>query len=198
MQLIIGLVGQQGAGKETLVHALEPHLAAQGLSVAHVRFSDVLRETLTLWGIPHGRENEQLLARLMAADTGFKAGALTRATAARIGTLTADVIFIEGVRWITDETMVRALNSDTRRALIVYVVAGAQTRFERIKARNRSGASTTSWEDFCRQEQAENEIYIADIGSRADVTLANEGSREDFEKAIGDLYQGTILPALRA
>lgn len=192
MKLLMGLVGGQGAGKETVGAAIARLLEADGISHEHARFSDVLRETLTIWDIPHGRDNEQLLAKVMAAPEAFKDGALTRATARRIAQSDKDVVILDGIRWLSDEAMVRSFPH----AVIAYVVANPEVRYQRVRVRNRSGAGELSWEDFYRQEQVITEVHIADIGSRADVVLPNEGSRADLQARVLSLYAERLRPVL--
>jgi hypothetical protein len=65
MKLVIGLAGLPLAGKETVGNKLQMLFEADGMSVSRHRFSDILRDTLNLWGMPHGRANEQMLAQIM-------------------------------------------------------------------------------------------------------------------------------------
>jgi uridine kinase len=165
--------------------------------VSRHRFSDVLRETLTLWGIPHGRENEQILAQIMVAEGAFKAGALSNAVMNRIANDPSDVAILDGVRWLSDEAMIRNFGASGIHDLIIYISADADTRYARMKARNRSGEATTTREQFDKQGQAKNEIDIPQIGSRADIIIQNNyAATADFEKDIERAYTEKIRPLL--
>jgi dephospho-CoA kinase len=98
MKLVIGIVGPPLAGKETCANLFEQLLVEDGYSVSRHTFSEILRETLDLWDIPHGRDNEQKMAIIMNAETGFKDGALSRAMRKRLMEDTADVTILDGVR----------------------------------------------------------------------------------------------------
>jgi len=76
MELVIGIAGLPLAGKETAADAIAALLKKDGFTVSRHRFSDVLRDTLDLWGVPHGRDNEQRLAQLMDQ---LEKGTLSRA-----------------------------------------------------------------------------------------------------------------------
>lgn len=196
MILVLGLAGPPGAGKETFTNATEKLLRLDGYSVSRHRFSDILRETLTLWGISHGRENEQLMAQIMNRRDGFKEGALTRAVKNRLSKDKADVGILDGVRWLSDEQMIKDFPKEGIASLVVSVNASSRRRFEWMAARNRAGAKETSWEDFLKQEQAPNEIYIPEIRGRADVKLENGGTLEEFEAKIAEAYRQAIRPLL--
>src|SRR5690348_13256577 len=135
MKLVIGVVGPQLAGKETAANILEELLRADGHTVSRHRFSDPLRETLTLWGLPHGRENEQLMAQLMVAPGFFGPATLTNAVNARLARDTADVGILDGVRWHEDEKMIRAFPKAGIKSLMVYVTASQDRRYARLLAR---------------------------------------------------------------
>jgi dephospho-CoA kinase len=185
MKLVIGLVGSKLSGKETCANMLEQLLIEDGYKVSRHTFSEILRETLDLWGIPHGRVNEQKLSIIMNTETGFGDGALSRAMQHRLVGDTSDVTILDGVRWHGDEKMIRSLNDDGIKTILIYITADPKVRFVRLQQRNRSGEAAISWDDFVEQEKALTEIEIPDIGSRAEITLEN--NYEDVEKFKQDI-----------
>src|SRR5262249_22148093 len=84
MKLVIGLAGLPLSGKETVATRIEASFKADGFSVSRHRFSDVLRDTLDLWGMSHGRANEQILAQIMQRPGAFPEGVLSRAVKHRM------------------------------------------------------------------------------------------------------------------
>ncbi len=190
MKLIIGLVGASLAGKETCANVLEKLLIEDGYSVSRHTFSEILRETLDLWSIPHGRDNEQKMAIIMNAETGFGDGALARAWKHRIIYEDVDVTILDGVRWLGDEKMLRGLNEEGIKSILIYISVDPKIRYARLLVRNRAGESTTTWEDFARQERARNEVDIPDIGNRAEIVLENNyDGVENFERDINRVYE---------
>jgi dephospho-CoA kinase len=188
MKLVIGLVGEKGGGKETVTRFLGE---CAGVPIAHLRFSDILGETLAIWGLPFTRENTQKLP--VAMNQFYGEGTLTRAMEARIRKRPEELVVLDGVRWLTDEQLLRSFPH----ALIVYVTAPIQTRFERTRARKeKAGESNTTWELFVEQEHAHNEIFISDIGSRADVKLVNNGTFEELKENVRTIFEEKIRPAL--
>ncbi len=190
MKLVIGIVGAPLAGKETCANILERLLIEDGYSVSRHTFSEILRETLDLWDIPHGRDNEQRLSTIMNTDIGFKDGALARAMRRRLMEDTADVTILDGVRWTGDEKMIRSLDDEGIKNILVYISAEPKVRYARLLARNRAGESATTWEDFSRQEKARTETEIPDIGSRAEIALENNyDDVEHFERDVNRIYE---------
>ena len=190
MKLVIGIIGAPLAGKETCVNLFEKLLVEDGYSVSRHTFSEILRETLDLWDIPHGRDNEQKMAIIMNAEAGFGDGALSRAMRRRLMEDVADVTILDGVRWLGDERMIRNLNDDGIKTVMIYISADPKIRYARLIARNRAGEAATTWEKFMQQEQMKNEVDIPDIGSRAEIALENNyDSVENFERDINRVYE---------
>jgi dephospho-CoA kinase len=190
MKLVIGLIGAPLAGKETCANVLEKLLIEDGYSVSRHTFSEILRETLDLWGIPHGRDNEQKMAIIMNAETGFDDGALPRAMKNRITHEDVDVTILDGVRWLGDEKMLRSLNDEGIKSILIYIPADAKVRYARLLARNRAGEGATTWEKFMEQEQMKNEIDIPNIGSRAEIVIENNHDDiEYFHRDINRVYE---------
>lgn len=177
---IIGLVGEKGSGKETFGNFLME--AAIGKKVLRIRFSDILNYTLKLWDIPQTRENLQKLAVVM--DTGFGDGTLTHSIKSQIESTVADIIILDGVRWETDEILVRNFPKN----FLVYITADPKIRFKRLKVRQEKLNEAKTFEQFIKEEAAKNELLIPKIGGRADVKIENNGSFEQLKKEVEKFY----------
>lgn len=184
-KLIIGLVGEKGSGKETFGNYL---LDKKSLSIERIRFSDLLKETLSLWDIPHTRENLQKIVVVM--DNAFGKGTLSNAVLKRVYKLNANIIIIDGVRWLTDEEFIRKFPKN----LMVYITANVKTRFERTKKRLEKVGEGKSYAQFLREEKAKNELLIGKIGGRADVKIENNESLKEFKEKVEDFYTKFIQP----
>lgn len=187
MKTVIGLVGENGSGKGTFAEILARLLP--GRRVAHIRFSHVLRDTLALWDIPATREHLQKLAVVM--NTAYGPGSLTQAVEARISASDAEIVILDGVRWETDAAMIRRFP----RNLLVYVTADIQTRYHRLLARKENaGEDRTTFEQFQREERAENELLIPGIGKTADVTIVNDGTMDALTNTAAAVIAQYIEP----
>jgi uridine kinase len=190
MKLVIGIVGAPLAGKETCANLFEKLLIEDGYSVSRHTFSDILRDTLALWDIPANRDNLQKMAIVMNAESGFKDGALSRAMKYRLKNDGSDVAILDGVRWTGDEKMIRSLNDEGIKTILIYIKAEAKIRYARLTQRNRAGEGETTWKDFLRQEKVRTEIDIPEIGSRAEIILQNNyDDVNDFRKEIERVYE---------
>lgn len=181
MKTIIGLVGEKGSGKETFGNFLME--IAKGKTVKRVRFSDLLNYTLKLWDLPQDRENLQHLAVVM--DTGFGSGTLTSGIRKQIENLDADIIILDGVRWETDEILVRSFP----RNFMIYITADIDKRYERLKKRDEKKGEAETFKQFMQSEKAKNELLIPKIGKRANLKIENNGTFEDLKNEVGKFFK---------
>ena len=94
------------------------------------------------------------------------------------------VVVLDGVRWLVDEKMLRALNDEVT-SVIVYVTSPADIRYARLSARNEKvGESGMSREQFDREERAHTEIFISQIGERADWRIVNDGDIKTYRDKV--------------
>ncbi len=117
-------------------------------------------------------------------DNAFGAGALSQTMRARIKNATAEIVFVDGVRWETDRELIKSLHG-----ILIYITAPHKTRFERLKKRNQKvGEATMTWEQFLKEDNAPNEIIVPQIGATADFLIQNNSTPEEFEKNIANMY----------
>lgn len=186
MKIVIGLVGEKSGGKGAFQKLLVELINNQ-YRIAHVRFSDVLLETLKLWGIENSRPNLQKLSPAMVR--AFGEGVLTRVVKKRIENLDVDIVILDGVRWFSDLEMLRQLPDN----ILIYITADAKKRHQRSQARKEKvGEENTTFEQFMKEEQAETEKYIPKIGARADYKITNNGNLEKLRQEIKALYHRHI------
>jgi uridine kinase len=189
MSLILGLVGEKGSGKGTFFEHLQT--LAGKKTIAQIRSSDLLGETLDLWNIPRNRRNLQDLAIVM--DNHFGKGTLTHAISKRITAAHADIIIFDGIRWKTDAEMIRGFPNN----LLMYITADVKTRYTRTKKRKEKvGESMASFEMFLEEEKVGTELDIPMIGTTADIHIKNTGSLDDYKQTIQKVFQEKILPRI--
>ncbi|MBI4142374.1 hypothetical protein HY480_00690 [Candidatus Uhrbacteria bacterium] len=175
--LVIGLVGEKGGGKGTFVDFFRADVAP--MTVANIRFSDILRETLALWDIPTTRTNLQDLASIMVQRYGTDA--LAHAMEERIRRTATDVVVLDGIRWEADVALLKRFPN--RR--LIYITADTPVRFERLRARGENiGDAHAPFTQFLSEERAVTEIAIPRIGAQADLQITNNGSLAEYRSAI--------------
>lgn len=186
MAKVIGLVGEKGSGKETFCVFLEE--IAKNQKIFHIRFSDILKQTLMLWDLPITRHNLQLLAQVM--DQGFGQGTLTHAISEQIKGSEADIIILDGIRWQTDLDLLNSFSNP----LLIYISADLQKRYNRLLLRGeKSEEQISTIAQFKKEETAKNELLISKFGKKADVKIINNGTLEDFKAEVEKFYSNKFL-----
>lgn len=193
--VVVALVGEIGAGKETCKDILWDLLHERGMNPSKkvLRFSDILFETLSNWSVVTSRPNLQKLSQVM--DRAYGKGTLTRAVHRRIEDDQHQFKVVDGVRWLTDAAMVRTLV----RSALIYVTADQKIRYERAKARRtnaKAGEADVTWEEFCKLDKAKNERYISQIGAQADYRIINNGNLDEYRTQVRDCFEKIILPLM--
>ncbi len=179
-KIVIGLTGEIGSGKGTFVDLLTE--VAPNLKIAKIRFSDVLSDTLKIWGIPLTRSNLQNLAIIMKNHFG---PVLSHAVYMRVLSNPADIVILDGVRWQPDVDLVRGFPQN----YLVYVTAPLKIRYERIRSRKEKiGELNIPYDQFMKEEQTENEMLISKIGARADFKIINGTTLEQFKIQVQKFY----------
>lgn len=178
--LVIGLVGEKGSGKQTFVNFLK-HLLPN-LNIRQVRFSDILAQTLILWDIPLTRSNLQRLSLVM--NDAFGAEALANAAKFSIEGDTANIIILDGIRRQAELKLVKGMTNN----LVIYITADQDLRYQRLKLRSEKvGEVGLTFEQFLKEEQSKAESEIPKLSTKADITIENNGSKDEFKNKIKQL-----------
>ena len=190
MKLVIGLIGEKGAGKSTFAGELRKRFS--GKRISYRRFSDILIESLTPWAVIEiNHENLQKFPVVM--EQAYGKGILTQAMYHRITRDAAEVVIADGIRLPTDIAMLRSFSKN----ILVYITADAEIRFNRIRTgKEKSGEKFITFEQFMQEEQTETEVLIGKLGSKADVKIENNGSLDWFKNVISGFYESNVKPAL--
>lgn len=131
---------------------------------------------------PLYRPNLQALAQFLER---CHKGALAEAVRKRAVADPADIVILDGVRWRSDLTMLRALpDPKLPNNLLVYIKAPFRLRLkwarEANEANRKAGDATIAEGEFRRQDNRKNEWFISELGRKADFTIVND--RDDPEK----------------
>lgn len=177
MKAIIGLIGENGSGKETFTNILEGLIP--DASIDRIRTGDILRDILDLLFLPKTRANLQLLAKILRDE--ISPDSLARAAFHRIQKSTADIVILDGMRWPPEVEILREMPNN----ILVYITADPKIRFERLRNRKeKTGEGDMSYEQFLHEEQAPAEQLIKTLAKGADITVENSGNLEDLRKKV--------------
>ena len=173
--MIIGLTGRNGAGKGTVAE----YLKKKGFY--YLSLSDILREELEKQGKEITRENLIKLGNELRTKSG--PGVLAERTNAKLSFEKNYVI--DSIR---NPGEVNALKQN-KNFFLINVDAAADTRFDRLKERNRENDPQTKEEfEALERKEEENEDKAAqqlkETREMTDVTLMNESSIEELGNKI--------------
>lgn len=175
-KIILGIVGEKGSGKGTFPKLLQEILPDK--KSVRTTFSDVMTDTLNIWGLDRSRENYTKL--VVAMRDSFGLDILANAVKKRVQELEGDIIVIDGMRWMADLDMIKSIDGK-----IVYITADPKIRYERTKARGeKAGETETTFEQFMEEENAPTEVDIPKIAAAADFTINNDGDLEEFKRQV--------------
>lgn len=178
----IGLTGSIGAGKKTITD----YLKKRGFAYFHL--GDEIREIAKQEGIEINRKNLQDLGNRLRREMG--GGAIAYFIKNKIYVLGYDDAVIDSIRNPQEVEMLRQIDN----FFLVAVDSSQQTRFKRIKERNRESDPQT-WEEFLNVdardfgEEDENGQQVGKCIQLADYHLENNESVKEFINRFEMLYK---------
>ena len=175
--MIIGLVGEKLAGKDTAANYL-----VQKYGADHFRFTHILDEVLEDLNLEISRKNEIDLG--LSLRKIFGEHVLVNALERRLRKSWAKVNVVNGIRM--DEMDV----VKTWDAKVIYITAPIEVRFDRYsKRREKADDAQLNFEDFKAQEQGPTEVRIPELGTQADFRIDNIGTLDQFNDKIDDIMK---------
>lgn len=180
-KIVIGLIGEKGAGKGTVSDYLIEKYGAK-----HYGTSKILRRTLEDMHLPVTRENLVKLA--MVLKNGFNQSVIIDSLIEDMEKNGSDIIVADGIRMHGDVEPFQKKYRD--KFYLAYVTADVKNRYERTKARKeKDGEDKTTFEQFLEEENKPTEVEIREVGQQADFTLNNDGTREDLIVQIEEMLR---------
>lgn len=178
-KLVIGLIGEKGAGKGTVADYLVGKYEA-----VHYGTSEILRKTLAGLHLPVTRDNLTKLA--ISLKDGFFPSVIIDSLIADIENEKAGVVIVDGIRMHGDVEPFQKKYGDNFH--LVYVSADVKRRYERTKSRKQNDdEAQATFDQFLAEESEPTEVAIHEIGAKADFKLTNNGSPDDLKKQIDHL-----------
>jgi dephospho-CoA kinase len=175
--MIIGLVGEKLAGKDTAANYLVGKYNA-----GHFRFTHILDAILEDLDLEISRNNEIALGLNLRQIFGEHV--LVNALGQRVKRSMSSYRIVNGIR-MDELDVVKSWG-----AKIIYITAPIELRFERYKLRReKADDAVQDFEGFKKQESSRTELEIPELGKRADFKIDNIGSLDEFYKKIEDILK---------
>ena len=169
-KIILGLVGDLAGGKGTICQYLK-----RKYNVNSYRFSTMLRDILDRIYVENNRENLQDLSTFLRGRYGQDI--MSKVIVKDVLQDKNDLVVVDGIRRPTDITYLQELPGFH----LIYITADPKLRWQRMVLRqeNPDDAGKT-FDQFLKDEQAEADMLIKELGKKAKYTLVNNGSVEEF------------------
>lgn len=179
MSVIIGLVAQKLAGKDTVAEYLIQKYGAVSYAGGHI-----LNDILKVLGQEVSRENETKLA--VNLRQAFGEEVLNSAILNRLQGARAELKLINGIR--RPKEFIQAQQVGVR---TVYIYASPEVRFARYKNRQEKiDDGILSFDEFVQQdEQSPTEKDIVTVGEQAEFRLENNGELVDLYAQVDKLIK---------
>lgn len=183
-KVVIGLIGEKGAGKGTVSDYLLTKYGA-----VHYGTSKILRRTLEDLHVPVTRDNLVKLALVL--KEGYGSSIIIDSLIHDMEKNGSDIIIADGIRMHGDvEPFIKKYGENF---FLVYVTADLKLRYARTKARKeKDGEDKTTLEEFLEEEGKLTEVSIHEIGKLANFKLNNDGTSEELERQIEEMM-GKII-----
>lgn len=180
-KIVIGLIGEKGAGKGTVSDYLK-----EKCNAVHYGTSKILRRTLEDLHLPVTRDNLVKLALVL--KEGYGPSIIIDSLIHDMEKNGSNVIIADGIRMHGDvEPFRKKYGKDF---YLVYVTADIKIRYERTKSRKeKDGEDKTTFQQFLEEEAKLTEISIHEIGKQADFTLNNNGTSEELIKQVDEMME---------
>ncbi len=175
--MIIGLVGEKLAGKDTVAnHLVEKHGAG------HFRFTHILDAILEELNLPISRKNEIDLG--LGLRNIFGEHVLVNALERRVRKSLQSYRVINGIR-MDEMEIVKKWD-----ATIIYVTAPLQVRFDRYcKRKEKVDDGIMTLEQFQLQERGLTEAGIPELGKQADYRIDNVGTLSELYAKVEEIMK---------
>jgi len=180
-KIVIGLIGEKGAGKGTVSDYL-----AEKYSAVHYGTSKILRRTLEDLHVLVTRDN--LIKLALVLKEGYGPSVIIDSLIHDMEKNGSDVIIADGIRMHGDVEPFRKKYGEN--FYLVYVTADLKLRYERTKARKQNdGEDQATLEQFLEEEGRLTEVSIHEIGRDADFTLNNNGTAPELMAQVDEMME---------
>lgn len=180
-KIVIGLIGEKGAGKGTVSDYLLEKYGA-----VHFGTSKILRRTLEDLHLSVTRDN--LIKLALVLKEGYGPSVIIDSLIQDIEKNNAELAMADGIRMHGD---VEPFQKKYRENFfLVYVTADLRLRYKRTKMRKeKEGEDEATLEQFMEEEGRLTELSIHEIGRHAEFKLNNNGTADELKKQTDEMMK---------
>jgi dephospho-CoA kinase len=176
-KIILGFVGDLASGKGTAAKYL-----SEKYSATTYRFSTMLRDILKRVYVPETRENLQQLSTFLRESYGQDV--MSRVIAEDVARDENKLVIVEGIRRPSDIEYLKKLEGFH----LIYITGDEKIRWQRLVARKENpGDSEKTFEEFLKDENAEADRMIKELGATAEKKIENDKGYEEFYRALEEV-----------
>ncbi len=180
-KIVIGLIGEKGAGKGTVANYL-----IEKYKAVHYGTSKILRRTLEDLHVPITRDNLVKLALVL--KEGYGPSIIIDSLIQDMEKNGSDIIIADGIRMHGDVEPFRKKYG--KNFYLVYVTANLKLRYERTKIRKQNaGEEKATLEEFLEEEGKLTEVSIHEIGRGAEFKLNNNHTEKDLIQQTNEIMK---------
>ena len=179
-KIILGLVGEIAAGKDTVALYLKKKYKSETVS-----FSQPLRDMLDLIGLEQSRINLSDLGKLLRKQ--FGQDILSRAMAVKVDASKAPVVTLPNVRLEEDIVWLKKLPG----FYLIHIDTDGKTRFERLRKRKGQYVddATKTWAQFQKDSRLYTERSIRSLFPKCKYKLDNNGNLKSLYQQIDEMMK---------
>ncbi|OQA35950.1 MAG: hypothetical protein BWY53_00660 [Parcubacteria group bacterium ADurb.Bin326] len=178
-KIILGLVGEIAAGKDTVALYLKKKYKSETVS-----FSQPLRDMLDLIGLEQSRINLSNLGKILRKQ--FGQDILSRAIAVKVSASKAPVVTLPNVRLEEDIIWLKKMPG----FYLVHIDTDSKARFERLRQRRQNvDDATKTWAQFQKDAKLYTERHIRELFPKCKYKLDNNGSLKSLHQQIDEMMK---------
>lgn len=180
-KIILGFVGDLASGKGSICKYLK-----EKYQVNSYRFSTMLRDVLSRIYVENNRKNLQDLSTFLRDRYGQDI--MSKVIAQDVQSDLNKIVAVEGIRRPTDITYLQKLQGFH----LIYITADPKLRWQRMVLRKENADDATkTFAQFLKDEQAEADMLIKELGKKAEYTIVNNGTMEEFYEKMEKILKKT-------
>lgn len=178
-KIVLGLVGDLAAGKSTISKYLK-----EKYRVNSYLYSQMLRDIFKRVYIEDSRENMQKLSTLLREN--FDQQIMGKVIAKDVQNDPKKIVIADGIRRPSDIVQLQKLPGFN----LVYITADPKIRWQRTVGRaSNPGDKEKTLKQFLKDEEAEADRTIKELGKQAKYTLTNNGTKKEFIEQIDKMLK---------